>query len=80
MNALTMSATRLYIPPRTKLETVWRTKSGWLCYTAIVDRGAPFTDCIGTALLLNHDGSACRVTLNPDGTERMMQVMPEYGE
>lgn len=78
---MTMSPTRLYVPPRTRLETVWRTWNSdghavYQVWTDTQDRSAPFAAMLGTMLQLSPDGSAERITLRPDGTIDIMTVMP----
>lgn len=72
-----LQATRLYIPPRARLETVWRIQDAWQVWTMCPDRNAPFDQMIGTFLQLNADGSAVRVTLRTDGTIDEHEVMPK---
>lgn len=80
-----MTATRLYIAPNTRLQTVWRCVGGdgrvtWQVWTACHDRNAPFNDMLGTFMQLHPTGAVDRVTLSPDGTERIMEVMPQIGD
>ena len=75
-----MSPTRLYIPPRTHLETVWRVQgpnnqSQWQIWTACLDRNAPFHQMMGTCMQLGADGRVTRVTYRPDDTESIIEVM-----
>ena len=80
---MTVSPTRLYVPPRTRLETVWRVgapfNASWQVWTATADRNAPFEQMLGTFLYLHADGSAERVTLRPDQTIEQVEVMPCVG-
>lgn len=74
-----ITPTRLYIPPRTRLETVWRVGDGsgrWQVWTSVADRSAPFAAMLGTMLQLHPSGKAERITLRPDGTLDIMEVMP----
>lgn len=74
--------TRLYIPPRTKLETIWRrvTPTGevqWEVYTTCADRNAPYEQMLGTAIILCDDGLAMRHTEHGPGTvPQMFDIMP----
>ena len=79
------SPTRLYIPPNTRLQTVWRVTDpfgnvGWQVYTACHDRNAAWRDMLGTHMQLNPNGSVTRVTLRPDDTVHEMLVMPKLGD
>ena len=74
-----MLATRLYIPPRTHLETIWRTVDDdgvvhWHVYTACRDRNAPWREMEGTAIQLDNNGTATRYTENEYLS--MMEIMP----
>lgn len=76
-----MSATRLYIPTNTRLQTVWRVvhpdgSISWQAWTACHDRNAPFEQMLGTALVMHANGSADRITIRPDDTTHLMTVMP----
>lgn len=78
-------STRLHVMPHTRLETVWRVvlpdgRVQWEVWTAVKDRNAPFHGMQGTNLTLHDDGSVTRVTINPDMTDRVIEVMPMYGE
>ena len=75
-----MSSTRLYIPPNTRLQTIWRHVDPfghvtWQVWTACHDRNAPYHDMLGTHLALQPDGSATRVTLRPNDETHIMEVM-----
>lgn len=79
-----MIPTRLYIPPHTRLETVWRTVDDtgvitWHVYTACADRNAPWNKMRGTALQLNYNGSVERYTEEVDYI-KSMEVMPRVKE
>lgn len=80
-----MQTTRLYIPPRTYLQTVWRVVDDtgavtWQAWTSCHDRNAPFNEMLGTSLHLEPEGGVTRVTIRPDDTEHMFAVMPRVGE
>ena len=80
-----MKATRLYIPPRTRLETIWRTfddvgQIHWHVYTACRDRNAPWEQMEGTALQLDCDGVVTRYTEGADVMLNMIEVMPNVME
>lgn len=75
-----MTVSRLYIPPHTRLETVWRVVRDdgtvtWQCWTATPDRNAPFHAMLGTAIVLHPTGAAQRMTLGPDDSVTLMDVM-----
>lgn len=77
--------TRLYIPPRTRLETVFRRVNpdgtvSWHVWTACADRNAPFEQMLGTFMQLDADGMVTRVTLRHDDSVDVMEVMPKIGE
>ena len=71
-------ATRVVIPPRTRLEAVWWNPAtgDWQVWTACKDRNAMFADMTGTCLVLHSNGAASRMTINPDGTIRLHEVKP----
>lgn len=73
---------RLQIPPRTQLQAVFYMPSTgqWYVYTACKDRNAAFEDMLGTALVLQSDGSASRWTARPDDMDDLFDIMPPHAE
>lgn len=61
------------------LQTVWYdpTNNTWQAWTACHNRNAPFADMMGTCLVMHSGGKAERMTVNPDGTVRVMEVIPD---
>ena len=75
MNALT-NYTPLGVPPRTRVYHIVRHDGEWRVWIAVKDMQANYSQWRGTYLALGFDGSVTRVTIQPDGSEDIMEVMP----
>lgn len=77
--------TRLYIPPRTPLSSVWRVVDDngevrWEVWTHCNDRNARYENFLGTSITLYNDGAAVRCTERGDTMIDMLDIMPKIGE
>jgi len=62
------------VPRGTKCCCIVRHDGSWLVWTGVDDMQVPYEKWVGTCIALYDDGTACRVIIQPDGTEDVMRV------
>jgi hypothetical protein len=71
-----MNIHNIGVPSNTRIYLITRIEGAWQLWTAINSVAASMHNRRGTYLLLHDNGCMQRITVFPDGTERIADVKP----